>query len=217
MGNPPRNQGLHKWSSLGKMNEEILNANKQIHCGADPCDPAPSRSPRRCLACRPAHHFDSMPGLLTAIAAPAFARLTAAMTAARDAARPDPFARQDGICQGYLIFARTQAGRFDRMFSAPVVNRADALLQPHAQAVSDILRAACQPFVTPDHDMETGRLVHGPRRCPLARHHPAPRQPPLRPVPRFFPPSAQSGAMTRLPLPATWVSHPTRSAGVAQG
>lgn len=162
MGNPPRNQGLHKWSSLGKMNEEILNANKQIHCGADPCDPAPSRSPRRCLACRPAHHFDGLPGLLTAIAAQAFARLTAAMTAARDAARPDPFARQDGICQGYLIFARTQEGRFDLMFNAPVVNRADALLQPHAQALSDVLRAACQPFVTPDHPTTTWKPPSGP-------------------------------------------------------
>jgi AcrR family transcriptional regulator len=114
----------------------------------------------------PAHHFDGLPGLLTAIAAQAFARFTAAMTAARDAAGPDPFARLDGICQGYLIFARTHAGLFDLMFNAPDVNRADALLQTHAQAAYDVLRAACQPFVTPDHpdrEIETAvwSMVHG--------------------------------------------------------
>ena len=32
------------------MNEEILNEDKQIHCGADPCDPAAGR--RRDAGCR---------------------------------------------------------------------------------------------------------------------------------------------------------------------
>ena len=28
---PAESKGLHKWSFLGKMNEEILNEDKQIH------------------------------------------------------------------------------------------------------------------------------------------------------------------------------------------
>ncbi len=114
----------------------------------------------------PAHHFDGLPGLLTAIAAEAFARFTAAMIAARDAAGPDAFARLDGICAGYLTFAKTHAGLFDLMFNAPDVNRSDPLLQCHAHAAYAVLRGACEPFATatrPASEVETAvwSLVHG--------------------------------------------------------
>lgn len=114
----------------------------------------------------PAHHFDGLPGLLTAIATEAFARFTAAMVAARDAAGAAPFARLDGICAGYLTFAKTHAGLFDLMFNAPDVNRSDPLLQSHAHAAYAVLRDACQPFATPSRppaEVETAvwSLVHG--------------------------------------------------------
>lgn len=114
----------------------------------------------------PAHHFDGLPGLLTAIASEAFARFTTAMTAARDASGTDPFARLDGICAGYLTFAKTHAGLFDLMFNAPDVNRADPLLQANGQSAYGVLRGACQPFATPTRpasDVETAvwSLVHG--------------------------------------------------------
>jgi AcrR family transcriptional regulator len=114
----------------------------------------------------PAHHFDGLPGLLTAIAAQAFARFTQAMTDARDAAGPDPLARLQGICTGYLAFAKMQDGLFDLMFNAHDINRADPDLQHHSIAAYSVLRDACQPFASqdrPDREIETAvwSMVHG--------------------------------------------------------
>ena len=114
----------------------------------------------------PAHHFDGLPGLLTAIAAQAFARFTAAMTAARDAAGPDDFARLNGICAGYLAFAAGHAGLFDLMFNAPDHDRADPDLMIQSHAAYGVLRDACHPFATttrPAEDLEIAvwSMVHG--------------------------------------------------------
>ncbi|MFA9231435.1 MAG: TetR/AcrR family transcriptional regulator [Microgenomates group bacterium] len=114
----------------------------------------------------PAHHFDGLPGLLTAIAAQAFAKFTAQMIAARDAAGLDPFARLNGICTGYIAFAKDHAGMFDLMFNARDLDRADPDLQLQSFAAYEVLRDACQPFATPERpgqQVETAvwSLVHG--------------------------------------------------------
>ena len=93
----------------------------------------------------PAHHFDGLPGLLTAIAAQAFARFTALMIAARDQAGPEPFDRLNGICAGYIAFANAHAGMFDLMFNAGDIQRADPDLQIQSFAAYSVLRDACLP------------------------------------------------------------------------
>lgn len=112
----------------------------------------------------PAHHFAGLPGLLTAIAARAFAIFADTLHAAREATGPDPRARLHGTCQGYLTFAATHAGLFHLMFVSPEVDRADATLAPQANRAYQILREACRPFAThPDDRLELAvwSMVHG--------------------------------------------------------
>ncbi len=115
----------------------------------------------------PAHHFNGLPGLLTAIASRAFQHFSAAMDAARDAAGPDPFARLNGICSGYLNFAQDHAGFFHLMFVSAEVDRADPDLRQASSTAYLILRGACLPFAargaTEDEPLEVGvwSLVHG--------------------------------------------------------
>lgn len=115
----------------------------------------------------PAHHFNGLPGLLTAIAARAFRQFCTAMEEARDAAGPEPFARLDGICAGYLAFSRDHAGLFHLMFLSAEVDRGDAELREVSTGAYLILRECCLPFADPDAlddlMLETGvwSLVHG--------------------------------------------------------
>ena len=115
----------------------------------------------------PAHHFDGLPGLLTAIAARAFTKFADMMQSAREAAGTDPFQRLVGICQGYLDFARAHHGLFHVMFVSPEVNRSDPALTPQSTRAYLLLRAACLPFAAPgateDALLETAvwSLVHG--------------------------------------------------------
>lgn len=115
----------------------------------------------------PAHHFDGLPGLLTAMAARSFQIFADALLAGREAAGPDPFARLLGTCTGYLTFASAHKGLFHVMFVSPEVNRADAALTPHANRAYMILREACLPFATSDGNedvvLETAvwSMVHG--------------------------------------------------------
>ena len=73
----------------------------------------------------PAHHFNGLPGLLTAIAARAFCQFGDAMELARATADPAPFAQLAGICTGYLDFATRHAGIFHLMFVSAEVDRDD--------------------------------------------------------------------------------------------
>ena len=115
----------------------------------------------------PAHHFDGLPGLLTAIAARAFHLFAEALHQGREAAGPDPFQRMLGMTQGYLTFAQDHEGLFHVMFLSPEVNRADPELQPDAARAYGILRDCCQPFAPPDSTEDTTletavwSLVHG--------------------------------------------------------
>ena len=113
----------------------------------------------------PAHHFDGLPGLLTAMAARAFKLFADATYAGREAGGTDPLLRLLGTTEGYLTFAARHAGLFHLMFVSPEVNRADPALGPHAARAYQILREACLPFGngTPDEALEVAvwSMVHG--------------------------------------------------------
>lgn len=115
----------------------------------------------------PAHHFDGLPGLFTAIAARAFAIFSNTMEARCNAASHDPLSRLVGLCQGYLDFARAHQGLFQVMFVAPSVDRDHPDLIAHSQRAYLLLRAACLPFAPPgateDTRLETAvwSMVHG--------------------------------------------------------
>ena len=114
----------------------------------------------------PAHHFNGLPGLLTAIAARAFHLFCTAMEEARDHATT-PFDRLQAICQGYLAFAAAHQGLFHVMFVSPEVLRADPDLTWHANRAYLILRDGCLPFAAQgadaDEALETTvwSMVHG--------------------------------------------------------
>ena len=112
----------------------------------------------------PAHHFDGLPGLLTAIATEAFARFVQAMEAAQAKAPPDALSRLQAICAGYLDFAAAHAGLFHVMFQNPQVCHEDPELTAESARAYDLLREACAPF-SPHRDLafETAiwSLVHG--------------------------------------------------------
>lgn len=114
----------------------------------------------------PAHHFDGLKGLLTAMAARAYRDFTGAMAEHRESSPPGAFSRLTGVCQGYLAFAEQRAGLFHLLFvSAEVMREDPALVQASATAYQ-VLRDACLPFSQdgkPDPVIETAvwSMVHG--------------------------------------------------------
>ena len=112
----------------------------------------------------PAHHFDGLPGLLTAIAEAAFRQFTATMEAKLADAPKDPAARLQATCAGYLAFAAEHAGLFHVMFQNDQVCRQDPDLARAAAHGYDLLRIACAPFSAErDEVFETAvwSMVHG--------------------------------------------------------
>jgi AcrR family transcriptional regulator len=114
----------------------------------------------------PAHHFQGLPGLLTAIAAEGHRRFAATMLRHRAQSDPDDRARLLAICDGYLDFARTHPGMFALMFSSPFdpVDADDLKLA--AAASYNVLAEGCAPFVAPDARPEVTEIavwsmVHG--------------------------------------------------------
>lgn len=114
----------------------------------------------------PAHHFEGLGGLMTAMAERAYREFTTAMVQHRDAAAPEAFARLVGVCDGYLAFAETRAGLFHLLFVAPEVDRGEAAVMQASALAYDVLRQACLPFSengAPDPLIETAvwTMVHG--------------------------------------------------------
>lgn len=113
----------------------------------------------------PAHHFDGLAGLQTAVAERAFALFCAAMLHRRETAAPEPFAQLLAICDGYLDFARDHGGLFHVMFACGEVMRDDPGLCAQSAAAYAILREGCLPFAgaTPDPELEVAvwSAVHG--------------------------------------------------------
>lgn len=114
----------------------------------------------------PAHHFDGMPGLLTAIAAAAFRRFSQSMEAALAVAPVTPRGRLHAVCAGYLDFAAGHSGLFHVMFQSPEVRRDDPELLPWSMRAYDLLRQACLPFSAdgrpdPAFEVAVWGMVHG--------------------------------------------------------
>ena len=114
----------------------------------------------------PAHHFNGLPGLMTAIAARAFQSFADRMEQERVKAAPEPFSRLLAICHGYLAFAADHAALFQVMFNYPSLDRSDLTLLAQSERAYRILRDACQPFAddsAADAALETAvwSLVHG--------------------------------------------------------
>lgn len=114
----------------------------------------------------PAHHFDGLKGLQTALAARAYVQFTDAMVLHRKAAGADDFARLVGVCDGYLAFAMDRAGLFHLLFVSAEVTRDDPQVMLASQAAYQVLRDACLPFSrtgAPDPQIETlvWTMVHG--------------------------------------------------------
>ncbi len=113
----------------------------------------------------PAHHFDGLSGLLTAIATEAFRRFSDEMRKARAEAGHGARAELVGICEGYLVFAQRNSGLFHLMFLSDQVNRDDPGLTIAAGASYDILRDACAAFAPPHLrqglEIAVWSMVHG--------------------------------------------------------
>ena len=114
----------------------------------------------------PAHHFDGLSGLMTAMAERAYRDFTAAMVQHREAADTDDFSSLVGVCDGYLAFAETRAGLFHLLFVAPDVVRGDPKVMQASFLAYEVLRQACLPFSAsgaPDPLIETAvwTMVHG--------------------------------------------------------
>lgn len=114
----------------------------------------------------PAHHFDGLRGLRTAIATRAYQDFTSAMVSGREAAAQTPVGRLIGVCQGYLDFAIDRAGLFHLLFVSDNLNRDDPALMQESFLAYQVLRAACLPFSAmdlPDPEIEIAvwSMVHG--------------------------------------------------------
>ena len=100
----------------------------------------------------PAHHFDGLSGLKAAIAAEGFRRFRASMLRAADAAEPTPRGRLQGICRGYLEFAREQPALFDLIFGFDATNSSKGPPLEEGASAYALLRDACAPFVADGQD-----------------------------------------------------------------
>lgn len=114
----------------------------------------------------PAHHFDGLRGLLTAMAVRAYQEFSAAMIGHRDTAEATPIAQLVGVCHGYLAFAKDNAGLFHLLFVSGEVTRDDPDLMQASGIAYQVLRDACLPFsatAEPDPEIEIAvwSMVHG--------------------------------------------------------
>ncbi|GAA6179190.1 TetR/AcrR family transcriptional regulator [Shimia sp. NS0008-38b] len=114
----------------------------------------------------PAHHFDGLPGLISAISEAGFDIFSKHMSDEIEVGNQSDIGRLRSICRGYLQFGMTHSGLLKVMFGehglaihAPRNNReeAEAYL---------LLRRACAPFVPPGEDphiveAQVWSLIHG--------------------------------------------------------
>lgn len=93
-------------------------------------------------AAAPAHHFKDVRGLLTAIAAQAFADLADALEAATRATRPDREARIKAQGLAYVAFALDRPARFDLMWRKALLDQNDPQLSEAGNRAWEILDSA---------------------------------------------------------------------------
>lgn len=93
----------------------------------------------------PTHHFGTLKGLRTALAAIGYQRFTCAMQTACKAAPPDAIDQLRAAGRGYLAFARGQPALFRLMFTAELLACDDPDLQHHARLARAHLSLICAP------------------------------------------------------------------------
>jgi len=94
----------------------------------------------------PAHHFDGLKGLRTAIVTAGFNAFTQAMVEQRDAAPDSPHARLAAIGTGYLTFSANNEALATLMFMTKEVFADDPDFQSAGAAAYQVLADACAPF-----------------------------------------------------------------------
>ena len=95
----------------------------------------------------PAHHFGSVSGLLTAVAAEGFRLLSVACTDALDAAGPDPTARFSAVGHAYVALWKTNPGHCQVMFRYDVVDHDDDDLHRWSNEAYALLAATTSAVV----------------------------------------------------------------------
>jgi len=96
----------------------------------------------------PAHHFNGLKGLLTAIVTKGFRTFTLAMVEERDSAASDPGARLIAVGNGYLRFARNNEAMANLMFMTDEIFTDDPEYEAASTAAHQVLANACEPFAT---------------------------------------------------------------------
>ncbi|MCY1126131.1 TetR/AcrR family transcriptional regulator [Frigidibacter sp. RF13] len=114
----------------------------------------------------PAHHFDGLSGLMTAIATRAYGMFADRLAAGRDLPAKGDEERLLNICLAYLDFSRDHAGLFDLMFVSPGPDRDDPTLKAAGAEAYQILREGCRPFAAdgtadPVVEIAVWTMVHG--------------------------------------------------------
>ena len=94
----------------------------------------------------PAHHFNGLKGLLTAIITQGFKTFTQAMVEPRDAAGSDPHARLIAVGSGYLEFTRNNDAIATLMFMTREIFTDDPEFKTASAAAYQVLADACAPF-----------------------------------------------------------------------
>jgi len=94
----------------------------------------------------PAHHFNGLKGLLTAIVTKGFRIFTLAMIKERDAAANDPGTRLIAVGNGYLRFARNNEAMANLMFMTDEIFTDDPEYKAASAAACQVLADACEPF-----------------------------------------------------------------------
>lgn len=114
----------------------------------------------------PAHHFDGLTGLKSAIAQDAFGRFSRHMLEAADAEGPAPIDRLRGICRGYLQFGLTHRALLEIIFGVDPEQVTNEGIDPGDSNAYMILRDTCAPFVpagtAPEIiEFQVWSLIHG--------------------------------------------------------
>ena len=114
----------------------------------------------------PAHHFDGKAGLMRAIAARGFRRFAAVMQEDRFAGGRDAHAQLEGICAGYLRFAREDTALFRLIFSDDCMDAPDDELITASLQAFGVLAEVCALFEPSPHgpgvnELQIWSLVHG--------------------------------------------------------
>lgn len=97
----------------------------------------------------PAHHFRDARGLLTAIAAQAFADLADTLEAADASAGADREARLKAQGRAYVAFALDRPARFDLMWRKPLLDNDDPLLSVAGDRAFDVLDGVARGGAAP--------------------------------------------------------------------